>query len=48
MVAWPILVLLENIPKKEQDEGTKTNYHELAKMICRLVFPPSENSKGTY
>lgn len=42
MVAWSILVLLENVPKKEQEDGMKINYHELAKMICRLVFPPKE------
>ncbi|WP_071396133.1 TetR/AcrR family transcriptional regulator [Bacillus tuaregi] len=40
MVAWSILVILENVPKKEKEVGQKTDYMELAKLICRLVFPP--------
>lgn len=40
MVAWSILVILENIPKKEKESGIKTDYVELAKLICRMVFPP--------
>lgn len=42
LVAWSILVLLESIPKKEWQEG-KTDYDELAKVICRLVFPPKHH-----
>jgi TetR/AcrR family transcriptional repressor of mexJK operon len=45
MVAWSILVLLENVPKREREYGTKMNYHELAKIIYRLVFPPLEKNK---
>jgi len=40
VVAWSILVILENIPKKEKESGLKTDYVELAKIICRMVFPP--------
>lgn len=40
MVVWSILVILENIPKKEMESGKRTNYLELARVICRLVFPP--------
>lgn len=40
MVSWTILVILENIPKREIESGKKTNYNDLARVICRLVFPP--------
>ncbi|WP_338451217.1 TetR/AcrR family transcriptional regulator [Niallia oryzisoli] len=42
MVAWSILVILENIPTKEKESGLKTDYAELAKLICRMIFPPKE------
>lgn len=41
-VAWSILVILENVPKKEAESGKKMNYYDLAKTICRLVFPPNK------
>jgi TetR/AcrR family transcriptional regulator, mexJK operon transcriptional repressor len=39
-VAWAILFLFERIPDMETECGMKTNYDELAKIICRMVFPP--------
>jgi TetR/AcrR family transcriptional regulator, mexJK operon transcriptional repressor len=39
-VTWAILVLLEQMPEKEARCGQKADYTEIAKMICRLVFPP--------
>jgi TetR/AcrR family transcriptional regulator, mexJK operon transcriptional repressor len=39
-VAWSILALVEKIPDKEVESGSKANYQELAKIICRMIFPP--------
>ncbi|WP_042355930.1 TetR/AcrR family transcriptional regulator [Bacillus rubiinfantis] len=39
MVTWTIMILIENGYKEEQS-GIQINYRELAKIICRLVFPP--------
>jgi TetR/AcrR family transcriptional regulator, mexJK operon transcriptional repressor len=39
-VAWSILLLCENVPVKVSGNGIKMNYYELAKVICRMVFPP--------
>ncbi len=36
-VAWSIIVLIENMPKMGD---TSPNYHAVAKIICRMVFPP--------
>ncbi|WP_338471788.1 TetR/AcrR family transcriptional regulator [Niallia sp. XMNu-256] len=42
LVAWSILVLLENIPKYQHGKD-QVDYYELAKVICRLVFPPEDH-----
>jgi TetR/AcrR family transcriptional regulator, mexJK operon transcriptional repressor len=39
-VSWSIMVLSEKIPEKQQESGSHVDYYELAKIICRLVFPP--------
>ncbi|WP_462409791.1 TetR/AcrR family transcriptional regulator [Neobacillus sp. Marseille-QA0830] len=39
-VAWSILVLVETGFEKYLQSGKPTDYYALAKVICRLVFPP--------
>jgi TetR/AcrR family transcriptional regulator, mexJK operon transcriptional repressor len=39
-VAWSIIVLTENIPKMDIDTDANSDYHVVAKIICRSVFPP--------
>jgi TetR/AcrR family transcriptional regulator, mexJK operon transcriptional repressor len=39
-VAWAVLMIVENGSKKKTYCGTDTNYQEIAKVICRIVFPP--------
>ncbi|WP_053362970.1 TetR/AcrR family transcriptional regulator [Bacillus sp. FJAT-27251] len=39
-VAWSILFLVERIPEMKLECGKKTSYDEIAKIICRMVFPP--------
>lgn len=39
-VAWSIMVLVENGHEKEKQSGNRVNYSEMAKVICRMVFPP--------
>lgn len=39
-VSWSIMVLSEKIPEKQQESGSPVNYYELAKIICRIAFPP--------
>ncbi|MFF2448077.1 TetR/AcrR family transcriptional regulator [Neobacillus sp. NPDC058068] len=39
-VTWSIMVLAENGPEKGQQSGKQADFHELAKVMCRLVFPP--------
>jgi TetR/AcrR family transcriptional repressor of mexJK operon len=39
-VTWSILMLVENSHEKEQQTGSPANYLEIAKVICRMVFPP--------
>ncbi|CAH2717304.1 hypothetical protein BACCIP111895_04496 [Neobacillus rhizosphaerae] len=39
-VTWSIMVLAENGPDKEKQSGKQADYHELAKVMCRMVFPP--------
>jgi TetR/AcrR family transcriptional regulator, mexJK operon transcriptional repressor len=41
-VSWSIMVLSEKIPEKQQESGSHVDYYELAKIICRLVFPPED------
>ncbi|GHH96855.1 TetR/AcrR family transcriptional regulator [Neobacillus kokaensis] len=40
ILAWSIMILVENGHEKERQGGNRINYQELAKVICRLVFPP--------
>ncbi|MBL4952975.1 TetR/AcrR family transcriptional regulator [Neobacillus sp. OS1-32] len=39
-VAWSIMMLFENSHKKAEQTGEKVNYREMAKVICRMIFPP--------
>jgi TetR/AcrR family transcriptional regulator, mexJK operon transcriptional repressor len=39
-VTWTILILVENGPHKEAQTGNPVDYFEMAKVICRIVFPP--------
>ncbi|MCM3569566.1 TetR/AcrR family transcriptional regulator [Neobacillus mesonae] len=40
MVAWTIMVLVEHEHEKEEQTGNSINHQEMAKVICRMVFPP--------
>lgn len=40
-VSWAVMILVEKGFTKEADTGIKTNYIEMAKMICRIVLPPN-------
>lgn len=39
-VTWSLMTLAENAPEKMKQCGNVTDYREVAKVICRLVFPP--------
>jgi TetR/AcrR family transcriptional regulator, mexJK operon transcriptional repressor len=39
-VTWSIMVLVENAPEKGSQSGKPAEYREIAKVICRMVFPP--------
>lgn len=39
-VTWSMMVIAENVPKKEEQSGKQADYHEVAKVICRMIFPP--------
>ena len=39
-VSWAIMVLVENGQEKESQSGKRVDYREVAKVICRMVFPP--------
>jgi TetR/AcrR family transcriptional regulator, mexJK operon transcriptional repressor len=39
-VAWSVLMIVENGPQKKEYSGIKINYADIAKVICRIVFPP--------
>jgi TetR/AcrR family transcriptional regulator, mexJK operon transcriptional repressor len=39
-VAWTVLMIVENGPQKKAYCGNEINYAEMAKVICRIVFPP--------
>jgi len=39
-VAWSIMLLAQNVHEKETHCDEKDHYLEVAKVICRLVFPP--------
>lgn len=42
MVTWSIMVLVENLHGKVVQGVNQVNYLEMAKVICRLVFPPEK------
>ncbi|MDR6123727.1 TetR/AcrR family transcriptional repressor of mexJK operon [Bacillus sp. SLBN-46] len=39
-VSWAIMVLVENGYEKERQTGKRANYQNIAKVICRMIFPP--------
>jgi TetR/AcrR family transcriptional repressor of mexJK operon len=39
-VTWSMIIIAENAPGKEAQSGKKADYHEISKVICRMVFPP--------
>lgn len=39
-VTWSIMVLAENVLEKKDRWGVQADYREVAKVICRIVFPP--------
>jgi TetR/AcrR family transcriptional repressor of mexJK operon len=39
-VTWSIIVLAENAPEKKEHSGKPVDYHDISKVICRMVFPP--------
>ncbi|HEY2420669.1 MAG TPA: TetR/AcrR family transcriptional regulator [Neobacillus sp.] len=39
-VTWSIMILVENAPEKVRQSGKQVDYHEISKVICRMVFPP--------
>ncbi|EKN65685.1 AcrR family transcriptional regulator [Neobacillus bataviensis LMG 21833] len=40
-VTWAIMVLVENGLDKQSQSGKKVDCQELARVICRMVFPPA-------
>ena len=39
-VTWAMMVLAENAPEKMKQYGKQADYREVAKVICRMIFPP--------
>ncbi|MBO0961084.1 TetR/AcrR family transcriptional regulator [Neobacillus sp. MM2021_6] len=39
-VTWAIMVLVENGLERQNQSGKKVDCQELARVICRMVFPP--------
>ncbi|MFE8697880.1 TetR/AcrR family transcriptional regulator [Cytobacillus sp. FJAT-53684] len=39
-VTWAIMIMVENSPEKTEHSGRQLDFLEMAKVICRLVFPP--------
>jgi TetR/AcrR family transcriptional regulator, mexJK operon transcriptional repressor len=39
-VTWSLMTLAEHAPEKMKQCGNVTDYCEVAKVICRLIFPP--------
>jgi hypothetical protein len=39
-VTWSMMTLAEHAPEKMKQCGIVTDYREVAKVICRLIFPP--------
>jgi TetR/AcrR family transcriptional regulator, mexJK operon transcriptional repressor len=44
-VTWAIMTLSEKAVEKETQCKTRTDYFELSKVICRMVFPPEVISR---
>ncbi|SDM37880.1 TetR/AcrR family transcriptional regulator [Bacillus sp. OK048] len=39
-VTWAMMILAENAPEKMKQYGKQADYREVAKVICRMIFPP--------
>lgn len=39
-LTWALMILAENAPEKMKHCGKQADYHEVAKVICRMIFPP--------
>jgi TetR/AcrR family transcriptional regulator, mexJK operon transcriptional repressor len=39
-VTWAMMILAENASEKMNQCGKQADYHEVAKVICRMIFPP--------
>lgn len=44
-VTWAMMVLAENVREKNNLCNVQTDYREVAKVICRIVFPPEVITK---
>ncbi|GIN61140.1 hypothetical protein J27TS8_11330 [Robertmurraya siralis] len=44
-ISWTIIALLEKIPEMHAESGKEPDFPEIAKIICRLVFPPDKLSQ---
>jgi TetR/AcrR family transcriptional regulator, mexJK operon transcriptional repressor len=44
-VTWSLMTLAEHSPEKMKQCGIQTDYHQVAKVICRLIFPPEVINK---
>jgi TetR/AcrR family transcriptional regulator, mexJK operon transcriptional repressor len=44
-VTWSLMTLAEHAPEKMKQCGNVTDYREVAKVICRLIFPPEVINK---
>ncbi|MDQ0154576.1 TetR/AcrR family transcriptional regulator [Robertmurraya andreesenii] len=41
-LSWSIIALVEKIPEIQNESGSNPDYDQIAKIICRLVFPPEK------
>lgn len=41
-LSWSIMALVEKIPEIQNESGKDPNFEQIAKIICRLVFPPEK------
>lgn len=39
-VTWTIIMIMNNTHEMEKQSGCPANFHEIAKVICRLIYPP--------
>jgi AcrR family transcriptional regulator len=39
-VTWSIMILMSNIHEIEKQSGCPINFNEIAKIVCRLIYPP--------